>query len=71
MPWESRFHVCDPVCGLVDVYSSKSGAMAGARKHAKECNHVTVNDLMAKRGAANNWNVRGGMIGFRPWETSL
>ena len=36
-----------------------------------ECDSVTVYDLMAKRGAANNWNVRGGMIGFRPWETSL
>ena len=70
MTRESRFQVCDPVCGLVDVYPSKSGAMAGARKHAKDCNHVTVNDLMAKRGAPNSWDVRGGMIGFRPWETS-
>ena len=50
MPWESRFQVCDPVCGLVDVYPSKSGAMAGARKNAKECNHVTVNDDGEARG---------------------
>ena len=71
MPWESRFQVCDPVCGLVDVYPYKREAMARAKKHAMECDSVTVYDLMAKRGAANNWDVRGGMIGFRPWETSL
>ena len=70
MPWESRFQVCDPVCGLVDVYPNKSEAMARAKKHAMECDAVTVYDLMAKRGDANNWDVRGGMISFRPWETS-
>ena len=25
-------------------------------------------DRMIKRGAANNWDVRGDMISFRPWE---
>ena len=58
------------MCGLVDVYPSKSKAMAGASNHAQECNHATVNDLMAKRGAPNSWDVRGDMIGYRPWETS-
>jgi hypothetical protein len=70
MPWESRFRVCDPVCGLVDVYPNKREAMARAKKHAMECDSVTVYDLMAKRGAANNWDVRGDMISFRPWEPS-
>ena len=62
MPWESRFQVCDPVCGLVDVSPYKREATARAKKHAMECDSVTVYDLMAKRGAANNWDVRGGMI---------
>ena len=71
MPWESRFQVCDPVCGLVDVYPYKREAMARAKKHAMECDPVAVYDLMAKRGAPNSWDVRCDMIGFRPWETSL
>ena len=58
MPWESGFQVCDPVCGLVDVYPNKREAMARAKKHAMECDSVTVDDLMTKRGDANNWDVR-------------
>ena len=52
------------MCGLVDVYPSKREAMARAKKHAMECDSVTVYDLMAKLGAANNWDVRGDMISF-------
>ena len=40
------------MCGLVDVYPNKREAMARAKKHAMECDSVTVYDLMAKRGAA-------------------
>ena len=32
MPWESRFQVCDPVCGLVDAYPYKREAMARGKE---------------------------------------
>ena len=63
--------MCDPVCGLVDVYPYKSGAMAGARKHAKECNHV---DCQRPDGEARGAQLLGRTrrhdwvqaVGYRP-----
>ena len=59
-----RYHVTDPVCGLVRSYSRKADALDRAEGHP--CEEVKVHDVMARRGSWWLWDAAGNPLERRP-----
>ena len=61
----SRYHIGDGQCGLVDLATTKAEADRIATKHSEECEGVTYYDVMARRGAPQEWKPGGEIVSRR------
>lgn len=61
-----RYHIADPVCGLIETASSLAKALDRAKAHS--CEGVTIFDSMARFECAPLWNVGGEILEFRQRE---
>lgn len=58
-----RYHICDPVCGLVCTRTSLKKALESAQSHP--CQKVTVFDSMARYDCIQLWDATGKILEFR------
>lgn len=63
MTTHDRYHISDPVCGLVCTRTSLKKAMESARAH--QCPGVTVFDSMARYDCIQLWDANGKILEFR------